>query len=156
MSALDQIVYRVPSGTGGTIVPAAASLRDRSETDRWLNRLDPWLRTGAPAGRGYLNFGSQAALLRWKDDPAAVGSWHFAHVLVGQAAVAERRLRAAIAGPSGRTAPAVPDGSPSSGRWNQPGRQGSGEVPGEAGAVSRRRGTAGAAAVPPARRVSGR
>jgi hypothetical protein len=85
MSALDQIVCRVPSGTGGPIALAAASLRDRSETDRWLNRLDPWLRMGAPLGRGYLSFGSQAALLRWKYDPATVGSWHFAHALVGRA-----------------------------------------------------------------------
>jgi hypothetical protein len=85
MSALDQIVCLVPSGTGGPIAPPAASLRDRSETDRWLNRLDPWLRVGDPVGRGYLSFGSQAALLRWKYDPATVGGRHFAHALIGQA-----------------------------------------------------------------------
>lgn len=85
MSTLDQIVYRAPSGAGGVILPTAASLQERSEMDRWLARLDPWLRVGAPIGRGYLNFGSQAALIRWKESTTSGYAWQFAHVLVGQA-----------------------------------------------------------------------
>ncbi len=87
MNSLDQIVYRAPSGAGGTILPTAASLQERSEMDRWLARLEPWLRGGAPVGRGYLNFGSQAALIRWKESTASGYAWQFAHVLVGQASV---------------------------------------------------------------------
>jgi hypothetical protein len=85
MSTLDQIVYRAPNGASGTILPTAASLQERSEMDRWLVRLDPWLRVGAPIGRGYLNFGSQAALIRWKESTTSGYAWQFAHVLVGQA-----------------------------------------------------------------------
>lgn len=85
MNALDQIVYRAPSGTGGIILPMATSLRERSETDRWRDRLDPWLRAGAPVGRGYLTFGPQAALVRWKGEASSGCAWQFAHVLVGQA-----------------------------------------------------------------------
>lgn len=86
MSALEQMVYRVPIGTGGIVVPAAASPQDPGETDRWLKLLYPWLRAGAPVGRGYLAFGPRAALIRWKEDVTAGSSWRFAHVLTGPAA----------------------------------------------------------------------
>jgi hypothetical protein len=86
VSALDQMVYRVPIGTGGIVVPAAASPQDPGETDRWLKLLYPWLRAGAPVGRGYLTFGPRAALIRWKEDATAGASWRFAHVLTGPAA----------------------------------------------------------------------
>ncbi len=85
MSTLDQIVYRAPSGAAGIILPTAASLPERSEMDRWLARLDPWLRAGAPRGRGYLNFGAQAVLIRWKESATSGYDWQFAHVLVGPA-----------------------------------------------------------------------
>jgi hypothetical protein len=85
MSSLDQIVYRAPSGAGGIILPVAASFREHAESDRWLERLDPWLRAGGPLGRGYLDFGSVAALIRWKDDATSGYAWQFANVLVGQA-----------------------------------------------------------------------
>src|SRR5437762_2905445 len=48
-------------------------------------RASPWLRAGAPVGRGYLTFGSQAALVRWKGDATSGRAWQFAHVLLGQA-----------------------------------------------------------------------
>jgi hypothetical protein len=83
MSALDQIVYRAPGGTGAPILLLAASLPEGTERDRWLERLDPWLRAGALAGRGYLAFGPQAAFVRWKGGTAQDQSWEFAHVLVG-------------------------------------------------------------------------
>ena len=83
MSALDQIVYRASGSTGATILPLATSLPESPEKDRWLKRLDPWLRAGALAGRGYVIFGPQAAFVRWKGDAAADRAWEFAHVLVG-------------------------------------------------------------------------
>ena len=83
MSALDQIVYRASGGTDAIILPLAASLPEGTEKDRWLERLDPWLRAGALAGRGYLVFGPQAAFVRWKGDATASRAWEFAHVLVG-------------------------------------------------------------------------
>jgi len=86
MSSLDQIVFGVPRGAGGTILPTATSLRDCAETERWLTRLDPWLRTGVRAGRAYLTSGVQAALVRWKGDTTLSNAWRFSHVLVGQAA----------------------------------------------------------------------
>ena len=82
MSALDQIVYRLPEGTG-TILPVAASFRDRAESARWQQWLDPWLQAGGPEDRGYLNFGTQAALLRWRSAGTGPSSWRMAHVLVG-------------------------------------------------------------------------
>ncbi len=89
MTALDQILYRAPGGPTGLIVPAAGSL-DRTDMGRWLKRLYPWLRAGAPLGRGYLALGSEAALIRW-DDNRATGNWQFAHVLTGPAAALSAR-----------------------------------------------------------------
>jgi serine/threonine protein kinase len=82
---LNQIVYQAPSGVGGTIQSAAASMRELAEADRWLIRLDPWLRTGTPGSRGYLALGSQAVFIRWQDDGIAGRAWQYAHVLIGQA-----------------------------------------------------------------------
>lgn len=87
MRSIDQIIYRAPSGSNGIILQAAASVRDHAESDRWLRRLDPWLRTGNPLGRGYLNFGTHAALIRWRSDSASRYGWQFALVLVGEPAI---------------------------------------------------------------------
>ena len=68
MSTLDQIIYRAPTGAGGNIMQAAASLQDPGARDLWLRRLDPWLRTGGTLGRCYLSLGPQSALIRWHDN----------------------------------------------------------------------------------------
>ena len=87
MSSIDQIIYRAPGGTDGIILQAGASMRDHAESERWLRRLEPWLRAGSPLGRGYLDFGSSAALIRWRSDRRSPLGWQFALVLIGQPAV---------------------------------------------------------------------
>ena len=87
MSAIDQIVFRAPSGSTGTIVPAFSSIEDNAEVDYWQRRLDPWLRTGNPMGRGYLDFGKQAALIRWYTDVESRYDWQYALVFIGPSAV---------------------------------------------------------------------
>jgi hypothetical protein len=85
MSTLDQILYRAAGDGRGVIEPVASSFTDRAEISRWQQQLDPWLRTGAPPGRGYLNFGRRAALLRWKASTPGSQGWEFVHALVGPA-----------------------------------------------------------------------
>ena len=87
MSTLDQIIYRAPSGPGGIILQAAASLQDPSARDFWLRQLDPWLRAGGSLGRGYLRFGPQSALIRWHDNTTSRHAWQFAHAVVGSSAI---------------------------------------------------------------------
>lgn len=87
MSTLDQIIYRAPSGAGGIILQAAASLQDPGSRELWLQRLDPWLRAGGPLGRGYLSFGPESALIRWQDNITSGLAWQFAHAVVGPSAV---------------------------------------------------------------------
>jgi hypothetical protein len=86
MSNLDQIVYRAPSGPGGMVLQAGTSLTDPTSGDRWLRRLEPWLRAGGPQGRGYLNSGRTAALIRWHGNPGSRHVWQFAQVFVAKSA----------------------------------------------------------------------
>ena len=87
MNTVHQVVFRAPNGSGGTIVPAFSSIEDNAEVDYWQRRLDPWLRTGSPLGRGYLDFGEQAAFIRWQADAASRYDWQYALVLIGRSAV---------------------------------------------------------------------
>ena len=87
MSAIDQIVFRAPNGSSGTIVPAFSSIENNAEVEYWQRRLDPWLRVGNPLGRGYLDFGEQAALIRWHADVASRDEWRYAVVFIAPSAV---------------------------------------------------------------------
>jgi hypothetical protein len=87
MSSIDQIVYRAPGGSSGRILQAASSIWDQAESESWLRRLDPWLRTGNPLGRGYLDFGSHAAFIRWYTQPSSRHDWQVALILAGQPTV---------------------------------------------------------------------
>src|SRR5260370_30096233 len=87
MSAIHKIVFRAPSGSNGTIVPAFSSIEDPAEVDYWQRRLDPWLRTGNPLGRGYLDFGKQAAFIRWYTDVSSGYDWQYALVFIAPSAV---------------------------------------------------------------------
>src|ERR1700744_3912800 len=87
MTSMDQIVYQAGDGSSASIWPVASSIADQAVSESWRQRLDPWLRAGNPLGRGYLNFGSQAALIRWHPDTASRRGWQYAHVLVGQTSV---------------------------------------------------------------------
>jgi hypothetical protein len=84
MSTIDQIAYRARNGSTGFIYEAATSVWDKAESDRWLRRLEPWLRAGGPPGRAYFNFGGQAAFIRWYAEAALHFDWQYALVLVGQ------------------------------------------------------------------------
>jgi hypothetical protein len=92
MSDIHQIVYRRPSGSNGMILQAGTSLTDRASGGRWLRRLEPWLRAGGPSGRGYLNLGEMAVLIRWHDDAGSSHSWRFAHAFVAKPSVLTSRF----------------------------------------------------------------
>jgi hypothetical protein len=87
MSTIDQITYWAPNGSTGIVKQAATSIRDQDVSSQWLHRLEPWLRTGRPAGRGYLDFGRQAAFIRWFAGRDSLLDWQYALVLVGQSTV---------------------------------------------------------------------
>ena len=87
MSAIDQITYRARgSGEGIIIVQTATSIRDQQQADAWQRRLDLWLRPGHPQGSAYLDFGSQAAFIRWLAAARSRLGWEYALVLVGGSA----------------------------------------------------------------------
>ena len=70
--------------TGIIIVQTATSIRDQQRADGWQRRLDLWLRPGHPLGSAYLDFGSQAAFIRWQAGARSRLGWEYALVLVGQ------------------------------------------------------------------------
>lgn len=83
MRTVDQITYQARTGSRGMIFPTATSLRDQAASDLWWDRLEPWLRVGKPESRAYLNFGKEAAFIRWYAEPASHYDWETARVLVG-------------------------------------------------------------------------
>ena len=87
MGTIDQITYRARNDSTGIIDMAATSIQDQAESDRWLRRLEPWLRIGKPPGRAYLDFGTQLALIRWYAEAASHFDWQYALVLVGHSDV---------------------------------------------------------------------
>jgi Double-GTPase 2 len=86
MKTMDQITYRAPAGSTGRIVQTAASTA-AAEADRWRELLEPFLRIGRPMGRGYLDFGSRAAFVRWYADAGSPLDWQYALALVGDRGV---------------------------------------------------------------------
>jgi hypothetical protein len=86
MSPLDQLLIRAVWDARGTVEPVGSSFPDGADSDQWLQALAPWLRAGGPPGRCYLNFGAQAALIRWRPGRNPGRSWEFADVLIGPAA----------------------------------------------------------------------
>ncbi len=84
MDFIDQITYRARSGSTGAIDEAATSIRDQAQAERWRQRLEPLLRIGRPPGRAYLNFGTQAACIRWYAESTSRFDWQYALVLVAQ------------------------------------------------------------------------
>ncbi len=86
MMTMDQITYRAPTGSTGTIVQVAASTGE-AEAGRWRQLLEPFLRVGRPLGRGYLDLGSRAAFVRWYADAGSPPDWQYALALVGDRGV---------------------------------------------------------------------
>jgi hypothetical protein len=84
MSGIDRIALHAPDGSAGDFLRISSSLRD-DEVDRWLRLLKPWLRMGRPLGRGYLNFGSRAAFIRWHNDASSNRDWDYSIIFTGEA-----------------------------------------------------------------------
>lgn len=87
MKPIDQITYRARNDGTGIINHAATSIWDKPALSRWWRRLEPWLRAGNPLGRAYLNFGTEAAFIRWYRGAQSQFDWQHALVLVGEADV---------------------------------------------------------------------
>lgn len=85
MRTVDQITYQARTGSNGMIFETATSLHDQAVSDLWWRRLEPWLRIGKPESHAYLNFGTEAAFIRWHAEPTSHYDWEFAHVLAGAA-----------------------------------------------------------------------
>jgi hypothetical protein len=109
MGSLDQIIYRAPGDPGDMIVQAGTSLTDPAAGDRWVLRLEPWLRAGGSHGRGYLHSDKMAALVRWHSNAAERNDWQFAHVLVAMRDVLTWRY--ALLVPDLPSEPNLPSGS---------------------------------------------
>ena len=71
------IRYRLRAG--GVGVEPGTVLEGQADAQSWERRLDPWLRRGSLSRRAYLDFGRQAAFIRWQ----ASRGQQFALVLVG-------------------------------------------------------------------------
>jgi len=82
MNTIDQITYQTRAGSG-IIIQTATSIRDRLQLEHWRRRLEPWTRIGDPRGCAYLDFGSEAAFIRWQAESASQLQWQQALVLVG-------------------------------------------------------------------------
>jgi len=81
MTDIAAISYRLRAGADGVVVvQTATSIRDQHEAERWQKRLEPWLRRGRSRGRAYLDFGPQAAFIRWQSSEGR----RSASALVGQ------------------------------------------------------------------------
>jgi hypothetical protein len=84
VNAVDLISYRARAGRNGVVISqAATTIRDQQKTDRWQRQLEPWIRIGDPRGCAYLDFGAQAAFIRWQADGLVQLDWQQAFVLVG-------------------------------------------------------------------------
>jgi hypothetical protein len=84
MSGIDQITLYAPDGGTGVYRRMSSSFGEGAEIDRWLRLLRPWLRIGGPAGRGYLNFGTRAAFIRWYAGAPSARDWDSAVIFVGE------------------------------------------------------------------------
>ena len=84
MSAVEVISYRakaIPSGI--EISQNATSFRPPQMAFSWRQRLDPWLRAGSPKGCAYLDFGADAAYIRWQPTSVPRLEWRSAIARVG-------------------------------------------------------------------------
>jgi hypothetical protein len=85
MNAIDLITYRARAGADGIVIlQTETSIRDQRRADRWQRRLEPWLRAGRSPGRTYLDFGQEAALIRFLATTGNRPGWQSAVVLAGQ------------------------------------------------------------------------
>lgn len=87
MNAVDRIIYRPRAGASFTvIVQTETSIPDLQQAGRWRHRLEPWLWAGRSPGAAYLDFGQEAAFIRFIGTASKPPAWLSAVVLVGQSA----------------------------------------------------------------------
>ncbi|MGO9780150.1 MAG: hypothetical protein ACLPKE_07105 [Streptosporangiaceae bacterium] len=79
----DQITFQAQQGSAGAITTVATSLSP-TETRTWHQFLDPFLHAGRPLSRGYLDFGTRAAAIRWFGDAGQPLVWQYAHAFVSE------------------------------------------------------------------------
>ncbi len=85
MSAVELISYRAKALPEGLeISQNATSFRPPQLAYRWRQRLDPWLRAGSSRGCAYLDFGAEAAFIRWQPTTVPRLEWRSALAQVGQ------------------------------------------------------------------------
>ncbi|HEX4832666.1 MAG TPA: hypothetical protein VH478_16405 [Trebonia sp.] len=84
MNAVDLVItFRARAvGDGFAVAVTATSTRDNQRVATWQRRLDPWLHAGAAPGLGYLDFGTEAAFIRFEGGGKNL-PWLSARVLVG-------------------------------------------------------------------------
>jgi hypothetical protein len=79
MTGLDQVLYVGEADGRGPLAMVGTSLaRDGTIAD-WHSRLETWLQVGQPPADGYLIFGAEAALIRWR----LASGRRVAHVIIG-------------------------------------------------------------------------
>jgi hypothetical protein len=87
MNAIDQITYRARAGADGiVIIQTDTTIRDHQRAARWQRRLEPWLRAGRCPGCAYLDFGQEAAFIRFLATTGKRPGWESVVVLAGQSA----------------------------------------------------------------------
>jgi hypothetical protein len=80
---IGRITYQARAGSSGKISETGASFTDRAASEHWDVQLEPWLRLGSQESLAYLNFGTEAAFLRWYAEPRSRFDWELAQVHVG-------------------------------------------------------------------------
>jgi hypothetical protein len=84
---IEQILYRAPRGSADTILRTATSVKDLRLDRHWQETLEPWLRAGGPLGRCFVDFGAQAAAIRWYSGTDRRYDWQYAKALLGDPAI---------------------------------------------------------------------
>jgi len=102
MNTVDRITYRPRAGASGTvIVQTETSIPDLPRAGRWRHRLEPWLWAGRSPGAAYLDFGQEAAFIRFLGAASKPPAWLSAGVLVGQPAELNSTAALELAGQDG-------------------------------------------------------
>ena len=78
-----QICFQAQQGGIDAITVSATSLSP-AEARTWQQRLTPFLQAGRSVGRGFLDFGTGCAAIRWSGDPGQPQTWRYAHAYVGE------------------------------------------------------------------------
>jgi Double-GTPase 2 len=102
MNAIDRTIYRAQAGADGiTVVHTETSIRDQQRAGHWRHRLEPWLWAASSPGSAYLDFGQEAAFIRFLGTAGKRPVWQSAIVLAGQSADLTSTYALELAEPEG-------------------------------------------------------